>query len=147
LGEGKDEISGLRHLIPTERIEIHPQLLDIHASMRRQRYPVYAQQRPGHFMHLLRYAPDIVDRAQDIARVRTGHEDRLVGHQWPQVLGRQAQIRGFAGRGPPFQDEVLRFGHPHPGGDVGFVVEGREDDLGAGAERKGLGEVGEELGC
>lgn len=115
---------GWSHLVPAKRIEIHPQRLDVHFSMRRQRHPVDAQQRPGHAVHLLRYPLDIVDRAQDIARVRARHEDRLGGHQRPEVLGREAHVREVGGGGPPFDDEVLSLGHADPGRDVGFVVEG-----------------------
>ena len=140
--------AGSRYLIPTKRIEIHPQLPHIQPPMRRQRHTIHTQQRPAHLMHLRRYRAHIMDRAQHITRVRTRHEDRFGRHQGPQVLGREAQIRGGGGGGgPPFQNQILGGAHAHPGGDVGFVVEGREDDFGTWGEREGEGEVGEELGC
>lgn len=35
----------------------------------------------------------------------------------------------------------------YPGRHVGFVVEGGDDDFGAGGEVEDEGEIGEELGC
>ena len=41
----------------------------------------------------------------------------------------------------------MRFGETHPRGDVGFVVDGRDDDFRIGGEVENEGKVGEELGC
>ena len=49
--------------------------------------------------------------------------------------------------GPPFDGVRLEGGEAEPGGDVAFVVKGREDDFGGGGEVEDEGEVGEELGC
>ena len=47
---------------------------------------------------------------------------------------------------PPFDCVIVNFGETYPWGDVGFVVEGGDDDFGADGEVKNEGEVGEELG-
>lgn len=54
--------------------------------------------------------------------------------------------RGGGGRPPP-DCVVVQFGEAYPRGDIGFVVEGGDDDFGAGGEVENEGEVGEELGC
>ena len=41
----------------------------------------------------------------------------------------------------------MDFGQANPRGDVGFVVDGGEDEFGVRGEVKDLGEVGVELGC
>ena len=65
-------------------------------------------------------------------------------------VGRAGGGGGGGGGGrPPFDGDVrVELGEADPGGDVGFVVEAGEDDLGSGGEGgEDLGEVGEELGC
>lgn len=44
-------------------------------------------------------------------------------------------------RSPPFDSDVLCFGGTNPGRNIGLVVDRRENDLGAGREVEGLGEV------
>ena len=55
---------------------------------------------------------------------------------------------GGWGGGPPFDGDVRVEGRDaDPGGEVGFVVEARENDFGGGGKGgEDLGEVGEELG-
>ena len=113
--------------------------------MRRQRHPIHHQHRPKNRMHLLRNGPDIMNRPQHITRVRARHQRRLFAKQGTQVFGRQDW--GFARRRPPFYSVVLEFGEADPGGNVGFVVDGGEDDVGVRGEVEDEGEVGEELGC
>lgn len=48
---------------------------------------------------------------------------------------------------PPSDCVIMQFGEAYPWGDVGFVVEGGDDDFGAGGEVENKGKVGEELGC
>lgn len=99
-------------------------------------------------MHLLGDGFDVMDRAQNIARVRARHQLRLLTHQRPQVLRRELQVPGLRRGRPPFECEIADFRKTDPGGDVGFVVDGRADDFGicGEGESEGLGEVGEELG-
>lgn len=99
-------------------------------------------------MHLLRDGPNVMDRAQDIARMRARHQFRLFTQQRSQALRREPQVPGLRGGRPPFECEVADFGETEPGGYVGFVVDGRADDLGIyrEGEGEGLGEVCEELG-
>ena len=47
---------------------------------------------------------------------------------------------------PPFHCVIVHLSEAYPRGDIGFVVEGRDDDLGAGGKIKDKGEVGEKLG-
>ena len=35
---------------------------------------------------------------------------------------------------PPFDGIIVNFGEAHPGGNIGFVVEGGDDEFGAGWE-------------
>ncbi len=44
---------------------------------------------------------------------------------------------------PPFDCVIVQFGNAYPWGDVGFVIEGGDDDFGAGGEVEDEGEVGE----
>lgn len=55
--------------------------------------------------------------------------------------------RRSGGGWPPFDCMIVQLSESYPGGDVGFVVEGGDDDFGAGWEVEDEGEVGEELGC
>jgi len=97
-------------------------------------------------MHRLRDGLDVVDGAEDVGGVRAGDQFGLRRHQLLQDGEVHRWIRrGFGG--PPFQIEVLLLGDIDPGGEVGFVVEFRADDLVAGGEFQGEGEVTEQLGC
>ena len=69
---------GELYFIPTKTIKIDPQSLDIHLPMRRIRHAIHTQPRSFHFMHLLRYGSNIMNRTQHITRVRARHERRLV---------------------------------------------------------------------
>lgn len=55
--------------------------------------------------------------------------------------------RRGGGRWPPFDCVIMQFCEAYPGRNVGFVVEGGDDDFGAGGEVEHKGEVGKELGC
>lgn len=94
--------------------------------------------------------------------MRAGNKRRLFIEERAEVFGREERGRRGGGGGgsgggcggggllsttPPFYGVVLEGGEAVPGGDVGFVVEGGEDEGGVGGEGEDEGEVGEELGC
>ncbi|KAB8343011.1 hypothetical protein FH972_022605 [Carpinus fangiana] len=89
------------------------------------------------------------DGAQDVARVGAGDEACLGGQQGLKGVGGELRVRGRGcGRLPPLELQLEVLGEGDPGGNVGFVVEGAADDLGAGREvrAQSRGEVAEELG-
>ena len=133
------------HLVPRKRVEVYPEAFDVHLPVRRVCNTIDAQHRAGHCVHFVRNTPDIVDGAEDVTRVRTRHQLRLLAQQRSQILGRQLQIAGLGGGRPPFEGQVSDFGEADPGGDVGFVIDGGHNDFGVGGKREGegLGEVGE----
>ena len=135
-------------LVPRERVKVNPQFLHIDLPVRRQRHPINTQHRPWHPVHLLCNPLDIMYCPQDIARMRTRHQFRLLAQQRSQVLRCKLNVTHFGGRCPPFYGKVKDFGKTDPGSNVGFVVDRGEHQFGVGRERKsqGLGEVGEELG-
>lgn len=140
---------GSFHLVPRKRVEVYPEAFDVHLPMRRVCNPIDAQHRARHCMHCVRNAPDIVDRAEDVTRMRTRHQFCLVAQQRSQILRRELQIARLGRRRPPFEGQVSDLGEADPGGDVGLVIDGGDYDFGVGGKREGegLGEVGEELGC
>ena len=90
-------------------------------------------------MHHLRNLFDIMDRPQDIARMRACHQRSLLRQQRFQILGREHWGRGGVSRRgrsdwPPLDRVVMQFGEAYPGGNVGFVVEGGDDEFGAGGD-------------
>ena len=74
-----------------------------------------------------------------------GHQRRLLCQEWSQVLG--CQDEGIFGWRPPFDGVGLKLCKTDPGGDVGFVVDGGEDELGFGRKIENLGKIIEKLGC
>ena len=114
--------------------------------MRRERHAVDTEHRARNLVHDRGYGFDVRYPAQYVGGVGASHQAGFVRHQGLEVGGQELGVRG-GGRLPPFKIEGFLGGELDPGGDVGFVVEGGDDDLGAGREDEGGGEVAEELGC
>ena len=98
------------NLVPRKSVEIHPQRFYINLPMRRKRHSIHTQHRAWDLMHLTRNSPDIMNRPENIARVRTSHQLRLFRKQRPQIFSCQSERMGIGGRRrPPFHGQVLAF--------------------------------------
>nr|POE52291.1 hypothetical protein CFP56_70210 [Quercus suber] len=139
------------HLVPAEAVHVDPPGVHVDGAVRRVRHGVDAQQRSGNFVDGLREGLHVVDGAEDVAGVRAGDQ---AGPRRQELAERGAvelrvglRLVGHCGA-PPFQRALLPRGKLHPRGDVGFVVEQRDDDLRLRrdvVEQCG-GEVAEQLG-
>ena len=78
---------------------------------------------------------DIVDRSEDIAGMSTCDEPRSFTQQTLQTLdvefriGVRLTVLGLSITAPPFDRQSSSFGQLHPGRDVSFVIELRQDEL------------------
>ena len=140
------------HFIPRESVEVNPQSLHINLPMRRQRHPIHTQLRITYRMHHLCNLLHIVDRPQHVARMCACHQRGLFRQQRFQIFSREDwRDRRVSRRGgggwPPLNFVAVQLGEAYPGGDVGFVIEGGDDDFGADGEIEDKGEIREELGC
>lgn len=107
--------------------------------------------RPHHLADPL----DVMNRAENVRRVRARHQARPLAQQRPEVLGGKSRaeilfvvvvVDVVGRRSPPPDDQALPLGEVRPWRDVGLVVDGGEDELVADVEVEGGGGVAEELG-
>ncbi len=66
------------YLVPTERVEVTPQSLDVDRPVWRQSYAIYTQTRPFHGVYLICNSSDVVDTAQHVACMRACHQRCLL---------------------------------------------------------------------
>lgn len=96
-------------------------------------------------MHNPRNTLHIRNRPRNIRRMRTSHHSRPLRHQPPQLVRIADGIRSIR-RSPPLHGQIQPLRDPLPRSRVGLVVEFGENELVAGLEVKGCGEVVDELG-
>lgn len=134
--------------VPAEGVEVHAPVVHVYRAVRSVRHGVDAEQRAGDFVHSRCEGLDIVDGAEDVARLGASEELGLRREKFAEDGGldvRVLLVDGFV----PFQGCAPVGGELHPGRDVGFMVEFRDDDFAVRGDVvvERLGEVAEELGC
>lgn len=135
---------GSKDLVPREGVKVDLEQLDVDGAMRGICHAVDAHQGAG-VVGDLGDGLDVVDGAQDVARVGAGNQPGLVRQQGLEVLGQELRA-GLALRLPPPDDEALALGQVQPRLDVGLVVEDGDDNLVAGPELERVRQVPEQLG-
>ena len=116
--------------------------------MRRARYPVHAEHRAGHLVDLVRDRAHVVDGAEQVAHVRARDEAGARREQGREGRDVEFGVLRICSRGgdPPLDRQAQTRREADPRRDVGLVIELGEDELVAGGQGQGQGEVAEELG-